>query len=260
MAQNALHNTPAPRALLAPVGGVLFDIDDTLVELHQAMKDAMIEASLPLVAGFGAEDWDAFAAVYMADAQDYYDRFVAGEFTFTEQRGLRARATFEHFGIAGFDARAEQAWIADFERAQPAYIRAYSDVLPVLDALDAAGIPYGCVSNNVHDYQRAKLDTAGLERIKVLVGIDAVKAAKPDPRVFHEGCRRLGLAPEAVLYVGDNYALDGLGSAQAGLQGVWLNRKGAPAPSNLAGSGVHQVATLAGVGRLLGLNSPVPSV
>ena len=47
-----------------------------------------------------------------------------------------------------------------------AAIRAFEDVPPLLDALDAAGIPYGAVSNNVHDYQRAKLDSAGLERIR----------------------------------------------------------------------------------------------
>lgn len=234
----------------------MFDIDDTLVDLHQAMKDAMIAASRPLVPHLGAGDWDAFAAMYMADADHFYDRYVAGEFTFAEQRGLRARAVMAQFGVSGFDSAAEQRWIADFEEAQPAYIRAYPDVVPVLDALDAAGVPYGAVSNNVHDYQRAKLDVAGLSRIRVLVGIDTVDAAKPDPRVFAEGCRLLGTTPAQTLYVGDNYVIDAEGSSQAGLQGVWLDRKGGGPPSSAAVEGVRIIGGLAEVQGLAGLMLP----
>ncbi|MCQ9163213.1 HAD family hydrolase [Arthrobacter sp. STN4] len=236
----------------------MFDIDDTLVDLHAAMKDAMIAASRPLLPDFGAADWDGFAALYMADVHRYYDRYVAGEFTFGEQRGLRARAVFAHFGTPGFDARAEQDWIEDFERAQPHHIRAYPDVVPALDALDAAGIPYGAVSNNVHDYQRAKLDHAGLQRISILVGIDTVNAAKPEPKVFLEGCRLLGTGPAETLYVGDNYLVDGEGSAAAGLQAVWLDRKGAGAPSgSAAGCGAAEgIRTVAGLGELGALTGP----
>ena len=100
----------------------------------------------------------------------------------------------------------------------------------MLDALDAAGIPYGAVSNNVHDYQRVKLDAAGLERISVLVGTDTVGAAKPDPAIYLEGVRRLGTGAGETLYVGDNRLLDAEGSTAAGLLGVWLNRGGEPAP------------------------------
>ncbi|RAN73518.1 hypothetical protein B5P43_30565 [Bacillus sp. SRB_336] len=252
-----MQTTPVPRVATAPVRGVLFDIDDTLVDLHAAMKDAMIAASRPLLPDFGAADWDGFAELYMADAERYYDRYVAGEFTFSEQRGLRARAVFTHFGTPGFDAVAEQEWVAEFERAQPGSIKAYADVVPALDALDAAGIPYGAVSNNVHDYQRAKLDHAGLQRISILVGIDTVNAAKPEPQVFWEGCRLLGTAPAETLYVGDNYLIDGEGSAAAGLQAVWLDRKGRGAPSDVSlnGSGLGSrcpggVRVAAGLGEL----------
>ncbi|PYI68829.1 HAD family hydrolase [Arthrobacter livingstonensis] len=268
MVHNAANDTPgrsghpgrgpvAPTGPVAgPVSGVLFDIDDTLVDLHAAMKDAMVVAGRALLPDFGTADWDGFAALYMADAENFYDRYVAGEFTFSEQRGLRARAVFTHLRLHGFDARAEQEWIEDFERAQPRSIKAYPDVLPALDVLDAAGIPYGAVSNNVHDYQRAKLDHAGLQRIEVLVGIDTVNAAKPEPKVFWEGCRLLGTAPAETLYVGDNYLIDGVGSARAGLLAVWLDRKGRGAPSDAEGSCVRVVVGLGELGALTA--SPLP--
>ena len=253
-------NTIDPAPFVGRVSGVLFDIDETLVDLVAAMKDAMVVASSTLLPGFTDAGWDDFSALYMADPQRYYDRYVAGEFTFHEQRGLRARVVFEKLGVV-FSAAAEAQWIADFEAAQPRSIRAFADVVPLLDALDAAGIPYGAVSNNVHDYQRAKLDRAGLARIAVLVGIDTVGVAKPNPAIFLEGCRQLGTVPEETLYVGDNYLLDGVGSVHAGLSGVWLNRESVPAPgASGVGSdvldGIQEVLTLAEVGVMLGLPAP----
>ncbi|WP_422454627.1 HAD family hydrolase [Arthrobacter sp. 7Tela_A1] len=125
-----------------------------------------------------------------------------------------------------FDDDAEAAWNDAYDQTLPRHFKAFDDVVPVLDELDARGIPYGAVSNNVHDYQRAKLDAAGLERIKVLVGIDAVDAAKPDPAIFREGVRLLGTDPARTLYVGDNPEVDARGACNAGLQGIWLDRPG----------------------------------
>ncbi len=278
MTSSALHNAPGPARLSGRVRGVLFDIDETVVDLFKAMADAMVAASAHLLPGHGAADWEQFAAIYMADAEDYYDRYVAGEFTFNEQRGLRARAVFARLGVP-FDAATEAQWIEDFEVAQPLSIRAFSDVVPLLDLLDASGIVYGAVSNNVHDYQRAKLDQAGLQRISVLVGIDTVGVSKPAPEIFLEGCRLIGLEPGEVLYVGDNFMVDGVGSVRAGLHGVWLNREAQEVPALAAGSSlgggaspggaaatadaaaqVAVVSSLAEISELLGLSEPAGRV
>lgn len=47
---------------------------------------------------------------------------------------------------------------------------------------------------------------------------------KPDPRIFAEACRQLGLAPRQVLHVGDDLELDVLGAQRAGLHAAWLRR------------------------------------
>ncbi|HKS01809.1 MAG TPA: HAD family hydrolase, partial [Arthrobacter sp.] len=121
-------------------------------------------------------------------------------------------------------------WLSTYARLQPSYVRAFEDVLPFLDALDHAGIPYGAVSNNVHDYQRVKLDSAGLERIRFLVGTDTVGVPKPDPAIYLEGVRLIGSTPATTVYIGDNRLLDAEGSTAAGLLGIWLNRSGEQAP------------------------------
>ncbi|MDQ4490649.1 HAD family hydrolase [Sinomonas sp. ASV486] len=237
----------------AQVEGVLLDIDETLVDLEGAMDRALREVSAPLLPGLVEAEWVTFCRIFTRGSDDIYERYMAHEITFAEQRVLRAERCLAHFGT-GFasDAQAAQ-WLSEYETAQPSYVRAFDDVHPFLDALEAAGIAYGAVSNNVHDYQRAKLDVAGLERISVLVGIDAVGVAKPDPAIFREGLRRLGTAAEQTVYVGDNPAHDVVGAAGAGIRGIWLNRRSTVLDPAAALLVPEQVASLGEIPGILGL-------
>ncbi|MEA5456591.1 HAD family hydrolase [Sinomonas sp. JGH33] len=235
-----------------PVAGVLLDIDETLVDLEWAMHRALREATAPY-ASLSEAEWEAFCAVFTRGSDDIYDRYVAGEITFAEQRVLRAERCLAAVGTAFPDTAAAASWLAAYEKAQPGYVRAFDDVVPLLDELDAAGVVYGAVSNNVHDYQRAKLDHAGLARIRVLVGIDAVGVAKPDPAIFREGLRLLGTAAEHTVYVGDNPHHDVVGAAGAGLRGIWLNRAGREVPEDAAHAVAEQIASLRELPALIGL-------
>jgi putative hydrolase of the HAD superfamily len=238
----------------ARVAAVLFDIDETLVDLEGAMHRALREVTAAYV-DLDEAGWDEFCHTFTRGSDDIYDQYVAGEITFAEQRVLRAERCLANAGAAFVDQAAAQAWLEAYETAQPRYVRAFDDVAPLLDTLEAAGIAYGAVSNNVHDYQRAKLDHAGLQRIKILVGIDAVGAAKPDPAIFHEGLRLVGTSPEQTVYVGDNPHHDVLGAEAAGLRGVWLNRLGRSLPEDLGPLVREQIPRLTELPALIGLDS-----
>lgn len=249
---------PAVVRLGAPEGpsrvrGVLLDIDETLVDLEGAMDRALREVSAVLLPELGEAEWVTFCRIFTRGSDDIYDRYVAGEITFAEQRVLRAERCLAHFGQEFASGAQAAAWLEAYETAQPAYVRAFDDVGPLLDALDAAGVAYGAVSNNVHDYQRAKLNTAGLHRIAVLVGIDAVGVAKPDPAIFHEGLRRLGTAAHETVYIGDNPAHDVIGAAGAGIRGIWLNRRAVDLDPAVAHSVPEQVLGLGEIPALLGI-------
>ncbi len=60
---------------------------------------------------------------------------------------------------------------------------------------------------------------------------EALGVAKPDPGAFHALCDRLLLAPQQVLYVGDDHSVDVLGARGAGLHAVHLDRTGTGPPS-----------------------------
>jgi len=75
-------------------------------------------------------------------------------------------------------------------------------------------------------------------------GLEGVE--KPDPRIFHLACERVGVRPERTLYVGDLHAVDVVGSRAAGLRPVLLDPAGAYAARGITDVPLHpDVASVA---------------
>lgn len=234
---------------------VLLDIDDTLVDTRGAFRHALVQiAGEYLREGLDPEEVTAF---WRADRNDWYRAHTRGELTHREQRMRRAQDLHAHYGGPDLDEETYDIWDAAFERHFRDGWRAHDDAGPMLDALDAAGIPYGAVSNAAFDYQELKLAACGLERVPMLVGVDTFGVGKPDPRVFREGARLLGVEPASAVYVGDEYDIDAIAAHEAGLRGVWLDRPGtrrASVPESAAHDArLTHVTSLAQVPGELGL-------
>lgn len=216
-----------PRA----VAGVLFDVDDTLIDLGSAMRATFVELSAGLLAALDGAARRRAAEVFVRDAERRYHAYLAGELSFVEQRLARVRDACAAVGVVlaahgPAAATLGEIWGEQYEDAMRRRWRPFDDVHSGLDALEAAGISVAAVTNNVAEYQMDKLRTAGLARVRQVVGIDAVGAAKPDPAIFREGARRLGLLPEQCAYVGDDPAADGIGARDAGMLSVLVDRHG----------------------------------
>jgi putative hydrolase of the HAD superfamily len=94
----------------------------------------------------------------------------------------------------------------------------------LIDALDAAGMPWGIVTNGSPSQLR-KVETLDLaHRAACIVVSDEVRARKPDPAIFHAAAARLGVAPAPIMFVGDHPQTDIAGAARAGMQTAWLRR------------------------------------
>lgn len=215
-----LSSTTAP----VPTGavGVLFDVDDTLVDLRSAMRVALLGAAERELRGLDEAARTQFAEHFSRDAEGFYDAYVRGELGFAQQRHLRLQSALAAWGLSteqdvdGFSAR--------FESLVRGSWRVFADVHNVLDALDGLGVPYGAVTNNVESYQRGKLRAVGLERIGVVIGSDTAGAPKPDPRSYLAGVAALGTAAASTLMVGDNPGHDVEGARQAGLPALLVDR------------------------------------
>ena len=99
----------------------------------------------------------------------------------------------------------------------------FDDALETWEFL-AQRFPLAALTNGNADVQRVGLGAF----FQCAVSAHEHGIAKPDPRIFWHTAERLNLAPEAVLHVGDDAALDILGARAAGMPCVWLNRQGAP--------------------------------
>jgi putative hydrolase of the HAD superfamily len=104
--------------------------------------------------------------------------------------------------------------------AHPQRWRVVSGASAAISACRARALPISVVSN--FDLRlRPLLDGIGLGPFDAIVTSSEVGAAKPDPRVFVEACRRLSVRPDEVLHIGDSEREDGQMCAAAGCQ--WLS-------------------------------------
>ncbi|MGP9693224.1 HAD family hydrolase [Brachybacterium sp. AOP25-B2-12] len=205
--------------------GVLFDIDHTLVDTAAAFEAALGASLLPLL----PPDADpiALALQWGHDAGGWYRAYTRGELGYLAQRRRRMdEVLLDHGGAALDDAGFARATEL-FDRAFAASWRPFPDAVEIVARLAAAGVPLGAVSNAGGAMQRCKLAAVGFATlVPLLVTMDTFGVGKPDPRVFVEGARLLGVQPDEVAYVGDEPDIDADAATRAGLVGVHLRRAG----------------------------------
>ena len=231
------------------IDGVLFDIDDTLVDTRGAFRRALAVTSATFLPDLPPARYDEVLTHWRTDPNGYYRRYSNGTLGFVEQRMARANELQAMFGGAELDRAAFDAWDAAFEDGFRGAWSAHEDAARVVGLLVAAGVVVGALSNAPVEYQTAKLARVGLaESVPMLVGTDTLGVGKPDPRVFLEACRRLGTEPARTAYIGDELDIDASAAAQAGLVGVWLDRPGTRrfpvSDEEIAAAGVLVVAGL----------------
>lgn len=94
------------------------------------------------------------------------------------------------------------------------------DAVDALTALRADDWGVAVLSNG-DDRVRRLVDAAGLAPVvDVVVLAGDVAADKPDPRMFKAACARLGVAPHALVHVGDDPIADGRGAREAGARAI----------------------------------------
>ncbi len=104
------------------------------------------------------------------------------------------------------------------------------------------------LSNGNADVQRVGIG----QYFSASLSAPSLGVAKPDARMFEMAADAAGVAPQALLHVGDDAALDVRGARRAGLQAVWFNplRKGWPYPAEPGPQA--EVTSLAALRRLWG--------
>jgi HAD superfamily hydrolase (TIGR01549 family) len=99
----------------------------------------------------------------------------------------------------------------------------------LLESLRGRGIKTGIVANSWPDpgrVLRRDVESFGLAPLlDVVVFADDVGVSKPDPEIFLHALRRIGVGPEAAMYVGDGLVNDVQGAGRVGMttvQALWF--------------------------------------
>jgi putative hydrolase of the HAD superfamily len=208
------------------IRGVLFDVDDTLVDTASAFA-AALTATMAQLTTLSDVDADRVLATWRADAGGHYRAFVAGELTIVQQRRNRVDELTRMLGLATLDDDAFQAWDAGYQERFAAAWALFDDARDCVEQAVEAGLAIGVVTNAPGEMQRAKIAAVGLsDLLTQVVAVDSFGVGKPNPRIFHEGCRLLGTSPAETIYVGDELDVDAGAAVEAGLTGVWIDRPG----------------------------------
>jgi FMN phosphatase YigB (HAD superfamily) len=174
-----------------PLRGIVFDLDDTLVDLEtlklRAM-DALAARGVPM------------APFRVVDGQ-WWSAYAAGKRSLEEVR----RGRWRDLGVADDDVDGVEVLYRWYTEPTEAKVGAPE----VLRCLRAAGMRLALLSNGFGQSQRAKIRTAGLGSLVDAVLIsDETGVAKPDAVAFRQAAERLGLSVHECAMVGDNLQFD----------------------------------------------------
>lgn len=229
---------------------ILFDLDDTLMveeaaaeaaflaaseharerygiapqELHQTLRQRARELwhaspARAYCVAVGVSSWEGLWARYTGDNPNLWTLRAWAPFY---RREAWARALADH-GVRDAALAEELAEAFPVERRARHIV--YPDVLPALQSL-RLNYRLGLVTNGLSDLQREKIHGGGLAPyFETIIISGDLGFGKPDPRIFHVALGQLNVSPKETVMIGDSLKRDIVGAQQAGLAGIWINRR-----------------------------------
>ena len=224
MKTSASANTAAPSAHadqgldVGRIRAITIDLDDTLwpiwptIARAESVLQAWLDERAPATAALG-RDKNTLRDVRNQMATLRPD--LAHDMSALRRESIRLL-----LNRAGDDPTlAEPAFEVFF--AERHRVELFEDALPALQGL-ASRFPVVALSNGNADVHRVGLG----EHFHAALSAQGFGVGKPDVRIFHAGAKAANVAPEAVLHIGDDAHLDGLGAIDAGMQFAWVRRGG----------------------------------
>ena len=203
------------------IRGVVFDVDDTLYDMAQPFFGAYH-------AIYGAKHHLPMQKLFLSFRRYSDEKFVdsqMGKMTMDALYIYRIRMALRDYRVETTDAEAME--FQRFYMGLQYQIKLSSGMTSFLDKLRKHA-EIGVITNGESKHQRRKIHSLDIspwvseERI-IVSGDYAFR--KPDVRIFHEMERRLNLASEHLLYIGDAFDLDIAGAQGAGWKSIWFNHR-----------------------------------
>ena len=200
---------------------IIFDIDGTLIDYDYAQYqtlDKLLDI-IPWNNSTRPMTKEVFEYWYK-EKNEFYTRPDSNKVNQYEQQKIILENVLANWKIIVDSTQLTNTLFDIYETSW----RAYPDVLEFLFKLNEYKL---CIiSNGDSKFQRLKLTKTGLDRYfsEVLVSGD-IKIKKPDSKIFQTMSDNINIRLDKCVYIGDRLDFDAIGSSDAGMLGVWLNRK-----------------------------------
>ncbi|MDQ0298483.1 putative hydrolase of the HAD superfamily [Salibacterium salarium] len=202
---------------------IFFDIDGTLLDHNRAEEEGFLEFLRAHRHNFPFSENESIH-LWKKLSKTYFETFLSNQLTFHEQKILRMISFFHAANIDISNQAAEQKFNLYLSFYKKNW-RPFQDVTPTLHRLKAKGHTLGIISNGDYDQQVEKL-----QDMKIIQYFDSITTSgecgisKPDKTIFKKACANTDTPCRDCYYVGDRLDTDALGSINAGMKGIWLNR------------------------------------
>lgn len=206
------------------IKAVIFDLDDTLYNYKSLDKEA------------GSRVKSLVCKRLEVSEERYEEAFIRGRQVTKERlddtgashnRMLYFQKTLEYLGCKPLPLclqMYETYWGTFLTK-----MKLYPGVRGLLDKLHAKGIKVAIGTDLTAHIQHRKLETLGLvDDVDCLVTSEEAGHDKPSPEVFALCLEKLGMKPDEVCFVGDDYRRDVMGAVAAGIPAVWFRPANEP--------------------------------
>ena len=223
---------------------VIFDMYETLVENPQGMGKTSFakiieQQSLNTTVDKLWDNWIPAETEFQKTRldpdlpfQSYFNAWKSG-----------FELAFSTLGLSGNSQAATEQFFRDVSR-RPPYPETNDVIVEIQRRWSTA------VLSNADDgflLPNLKLLEVGFETV---ITSEQAQIYKPRPELFQLILTQLGVSPRETAYVGDRQLEDVLGSTNAGMHAVWINRRNTPLNPDLPAP-VHQISSLLELPKLL---------
>jgi putative hydrolase of the HAD superfamily len=212
---------------------ILFDLDNTLLHLHEYWEESMKEA-FKQTAVTSTIEINELYSIFKEQDELYCKLYDEGVISLWEFRRDRFIKTLEHFDRVATNEDAIQ-FHELFTSLTNHFIKPSAKLDHTLALLSEKYL-IGIVTNGTPDFQRNKIKQMGIGRYfkdEHLFISEEVGYSKPAKEIYQLAMDTFHVAANEVVFVGDSLKNDVIGPMNHGMLAIWVNNHSEPLPDDV---------------------------
>lgn len=200
---------------------IIFDLDRTLFNFERGAEEALKDLHTIYIAPHTKKSFEEFHSLYNVINKGLWDEYRRGIISKEVLRVKRFAMSLENLNVHKPNIAVQMGDMYVRITAEKAYLFPYS--LEILEYLKPK-YDLAIMTNGFKEVQYPKLDRSGIrDYFKHIYISEEVGYNKPDIRIFEHAIKDMNTKAENCLMVGDDFEVDIVGAAKAGMNQIYFN-------------------------------------